>query len=164
MAAFGLVRVDNRLAHGMVASNWKNTINPKKVIILDDETYGDKPIQKVMAIGLLPTPLVTYTVKGGVDKYKENKFGGGKIFLLFKEVEFAYEAWKLGVEIPHLDIGQVHSKDGRRPINGTVNLSEAEISMLREMQNGGVRVYIKQGVSDPEIELDEIEKIFEKNK
>lgn len=162
MAEFGLVRVDNRLAHGMVASNWKNTINPKKVVIFDDETYADKPIQKVMAVGLLPTPLVTYTVQGGIDKYKENKLGGGKVFLLFKEVEFAYAAWKGGVNIPHLDIGQVHSKEGRKPINGTVNLSKEEIDMLKEMQAGGVRVYIKQGVSDPEIECAEIEKIFEK--
>jgi len=145
MATFGLVRVDNRLAHGMVASNWKNTINPKKVIILDDETFADKSIQKVMAIGLLPTPLVTYTVQGGYEKYKENGFGGGKIFLLFKEVEFAYAAWKLGVPIPHLDIGQVHSREGRKPINGTVNLSSEEIAMLKEMQASGIRIYIKQG-------------------
>lgn len=156
MGTLSLVRVDYRLAHGQVRASWFNYINPKSVIIMCDETANDPFLIQVMAATMPTTKLKAYSIADGVERWKKDEFGNGRVIVIFKEIGDAYNAYNMGFEFPHLNIGQVPMDEGRRLAVATVCLNDKELDMLKDLASKGVNVYTHQTVENKKYSLDEI--------
>ncbi len=142
MAKLMMTRVDYRLIHGQVAGQWTKSLDVNKVVILDDVTAADEFMLEVFeVIAPVGTEVTVYTVEQGVQEWKENQFGQGRVLVLFREVVDAERAYRLGFQYPSLNVAQSPGRDDRKQAVLTVCLSDHEAELLRGLMNDGVDVY-----------------------
>ncbi|MCF0106190.1 MAG: PTS sugar transporter subunit IIB [Holdemanella sp.] len=158
MGKIVLNRVDYRLAHGQVAYAWVTSTKANKIVILDKATVNDKLALAMMRASLRGSKVEAYDIPDGVNKYMETKFGKGNIIVIYRTVKSAYEAWKLGFNVGHLNVAQVPMEEGRKLACATVCLSDEEYKMLKEMVDAGVNVYCHQTPVNPKYTFEQIEK------
>lgn len=158
MGKIALNRVDFRLAHGQVAYAWVTSLKASKVVIMDPATVNDKLALSMMKLSLRGSKLEAYDIERGVEEYKKTQFGKGNIIVIFRNIKNAYDAWKLGYDVNHLNVAQVPMVDGRKLAVATVCLSDDELKMLEEMSNAGVEVYCHQTPSNPHYSFSQIVK------
>lgn len=150
MAKLAMVRVDYRMVHGQVAVTWVRSTNADQVIVINDDAANDKVQKSIMKVSIgAGTKLRVWGVERAVEKYKEDKFGKGIAIVIFRTVEDAYKAYKLGFDYKKLNVGQVPLEDGRRHAVATVNLSDEEMGILTELHDDGVDVYCNQTIQNP---------------
>lgn len=157
MGKISMTRIDYRLAHGQVATSWTKFLNAKRVVILDDEIVKDKLAMSMMRIGLSGIRLSAYTIQDGVAEYKKDKFGTGNIIVIFREIQNAFEAYQKGFQFSKLNVGQVPKTSERRRAVATINLSDAEMAMLKELHEAGVEIYNQQTISEKKYTYTDIE-------
>lgn len=102
-----MTRADFRMIHGQVASVWIPHYSATKVVIIDDTTSKDTFVQQILTFAAPKgTSVEFYNVEDGVAKYKEDQFGNGKIIVIFRSIEQAYQAYMQGFEFESINVGQ----------------------------------------------------------
>lgn len=144
MAEIMMTRVDARLVHGQVAGRWIKTLDVSRVIIIGDEIANDPFMVDLFELLSPPgTKIVCYTIEQAVEAWNSDKFGSGRVMILFKELQTADRAWRSGVKYESLNIGQVPGGPGRKLAYATVSLSQEELALLVSLNNDGVNVYFQ---------------------
>ena len=148
-----LCRVDERLIHGQVMTAWVKKCWIKKIILVDDELASDDFMKEVLALSA-PSG-VKVEVRGVEDTLQtiNSSEGDESTLLLFKEIRFAYELFKVGYDLKELNIGNVGSSPVRKAITNQVYLSEEEKNMCRELNENGVYVYIQKLPQDSQVDV-----------
>lgn len=164
MGKISLNRVDYRLAHGQIAYAWVTFLKASKIVIMDRQTVHDKLALAMMRTSLRGSKVEAYDIPDGVERYQKDKFGKGNIIVIFRTIANAYEAWKAGYDVNHLNVAQVPLEEGRTLAVATVCLSEEELAMLEEMRAGGVNIYCHQTPSNPKYSFEQIVKGLKGNK
>ena len=143
MANVTLIRVDFRLIHGQVAVKWTKVARASKIIVVDDASSKDATLKSILKIAAPQgTKCLVYSVERCAQKWKETRFGEGRVMMIFKEISAVYQAWKAGLTVPALQLGNVPNKAGRKVLAGEVYADEEEMKMLREMADSGVKIEI----------------------
>ena len=47
-----LVRIDDRLIHGQIMTQWSRLYSPTEIMVVDDETCRDSFMTEVISVGL----------------------------------------------------------------------------------------------------------------
>ncbi len=148
-----LCRVDERLIHGQVMTAWVKKHWIKKIILIDDELASDDFMKEVLS---LSAPSGVKVEVRSVEDALQTINGSDSdesTLLLFKEIKFAYELYKVGYDLKELNIGNVGSSPIRKAITNQVYLSEAEKDMCRQLNEKGVYVYIQKLPQDSQVDV-----------
>lgn len=157
--AICMTRVDFRMVHGQVASVWIPHFSATKVVIVDDQTSTNDLVKQILTFAApAGCQVVFYNVRDGVERYMKDRFGDGKIIVLFRSVKQAHEAYELGMDFESLNVGQTPREKGMVHATATVFLSKQDLDDLIEMQSKGVYVYFRQEISKPEVQLESVAK------
>ncbi|RGV97086.1 PTS mannose/fructose/sorbose transporter subunit IIB [Ruminococcus sp. AF14-10] len=145
MAKIALCRVDGRMVHGQVATNWVGFTHSQRIIIIDDTVAADPFMTQVMEMAApSQTVLSVYTVAKAVEEWKKDEFGPkGPVMIIFKTIATAYEAFRQGFNFKELMVGGVPSGNGRIKVHGPIHIDQDEAKMLNELDQLGVYVYFK---------------------
>ncbi|MBR3251353.1 MAG: PTS sugar transporter subunit IIB [Erysipelotrichaceae bacterium] len=148
-----LCRVDERLIHGQVMTAWVKKCWIKKIILVDDELARDDFMKEVLALSA-PSG-VKVEVRSVEDTLQtiNSSDSDESTLLLFKEVKFAYELYKVGYDLKELNIGNIGSSPIRKAITNQVYMSEDEKAMCRELNEKGVYVYIQKLPQDSQVDV-----------
>ena len=125
MARIGLVRIDSRLIHGQVCTQWLYRTNSKKVYIVDDEGASNSFLSSIYKMAC---PV-------GVELEP--------IFVLFKNMPMAYKAYKAGFRYTTLQVGGIGGGVGRKNIVGPISFDDNDAKMLDEMFQDGLEAYFQ---------------------
>ena len=157
------MRIDTRMVHGQIVTKWATVNKCKYVIIVDNALAADpfmsnfykNAAQKGIKID------VCDPIKAA-KQWSEGKFGPSErnVMLVFKDATNAYNLWKEGFPVQEIDLGNQVASHGKKQISREVFLSEDEFNKLKEMHEGGVRVYMQVIPEDTPIEFDGIARIF----
>lgn len=150
-----MVRVDNRLIHGQVVSAWIPQLHVDEVVVVDDEAAGSPLMQAAMTLAL-PPHVTTEILRFDKVDWKALSEGPGRVLVLVRGVRQAMIAVEAGAAIHHLNLGNVHFADGRRPVSPSVFLSKEELAMLGEIAARGIEVEARAVPSDHRASLDEL--------
>lgn len=143
MANVTLIRVDFRLIHGQVATKWSKVAQATKIVVVDDDSSKDDLLKSVLKMAAPQgVKCLVYSVDRAVEKWKERQFGDGKVMVVFKDISACYKAWKGGLAVPKLQLGNVPNRAGRKVLFGEVFVDAEEMAMLREMADAGVAIEI----------------------
>lgn len=143
MANVTLIRVDFRLIHGQVATKWSKVAQATKIIVVDDASSKDDLLKSVLKMAAPQgVKCLVYSVERCVEKWKETGFGEGKVMMVFKDISACYAAWKGGLAVPKLQLGNVPNREGRKVLFGEVFVDAEEMAMLKEMSGAGVEIEI----------------------
>ena len=135
------MRIDERLIHGQVASVWTNFLGCSRIIVANDE--APKSEMQIAALKLACPTGVKLSILS-VDKAAANilsgKYDEDKVFLITRNVPDAKRLVDAGVPPPGVNVGNLAHHDGYQKIKKSVSLSDADISLIREILAKGVKV------------------------
>ena len=138
----GLIRIDDRLIHGQVVVGWGSKLNPDYIILSDNDVASDESESELYLLG------VPFEYEGKVigfsetvDFIKENQ--SKKIIVVVKSPNSIINLIKYGLEIGQLNIGGMHSKEGKKEINHYVYMNEKEYNDLLELNHKGIEIFIQ---------------------
>lgn len=144
MADIIATRVDYRLVHGQVATKWVKILNISKIVIIDDETAADDFQKQLLKLAApAGVKVLVYSLDRALARWEEKKFGTGRVLVLFKYIETACAAYERGFTFSHLVLGQVPGRDDRKIAYKSVNLSNAELDLVKGLEDSGVEVVLQ---------------------
>lgn len=161
MAKISFIRIDYRLIHGQVVGRWLQQTDANRIIIVNDILAKDEFMASIYAMAAPPGISVdVFTEDQAIEKWEKDQFGEGKVFLLFKDVGTTYRMHKRGFPLIDVQIGGLGSGPDRKNVFGPITLNGADVKLLKEISEDGIRVYLHQVPDEPSMEL---EKVLEKH-
>ena len=149
-----LARIDFRLMHGQVVTNWIKQVSADSILIVDDELVADKFLAQVFLMAAPPGIKVAIrSIEKATQGFKNNIFKDKKMLVLFKSVENAHKAVMLGFPITSLQIGGLGSGTDKKMISNELSINEKEAKMLLEIAEKGIDVNFQVTPKDPKITL-----------
>lgn len=135
------VRVDDRLIHGQVVTQWVKVFHAQKIVVIDDQVAIDKMQKSILKFAAPPDLKVSIlSVEKAAEAWKKNKFGSGNVFVLFRDVKQIAELQEAGVSFDEITIGQMAVIHDRKQIYKQVGLSESEAQTLMDIEKSGVKL------------------------
>ncbi len=152
-----LTRIDNRLIHGQVATQWSGVIGANLLLVANDEVSTNKMRQNLMKMA---APSYAQTRFFSIDKTIEiihNASDKQKIFLICENPQDVLRLVEGGVPVTKLNIGNMHMAEGKRQVVGSVAVDDSDIAAFRKLQELGVELEIRRV---PQEKAESLEKLF----
>ncbi|TDW09368.1 D-glucosaminate-specific PTS system IIB component [Breznakia blatticola] len=150
-----LARVDFRLMHGQVITNWVKQVAANHILVVDEELEKNQFMAQVYLMAAPPGIKVNIlSPERAVKNLVAGKFSQKNLLILFKSVESVKETFDRGLQLCELQIGGLGSGTGRVMISNQLSLDEKEAGLLKEMADKGVEIYFQAVPKEPRIGLD----------
>lgn len=136
-----LARVDQRLIHGIVVTQWAGTTKAKRLMVVDDTVSKDE-VQKTAMRMSKPagTGMSIIDTDTAIANFAAGKYDNHNVLLVVREPETLVKLAKNGVQIPKFNIGIMFDGEGKKNIKKMVSMDEKEAEDFRELQRMGVPV------------------------
>ena len=143
-------RIDDRLIHGQVMTQWIQHCGANEVVIVDDGVAKDSFIQMVMKSSVPnKITLKVFSTKDAID-YLNGDAGNEKILILVKVPKVLVQLVDAGVKLDFVNVGGMGAKAGRKSLFKNVSASEDEKNDLKNLIDRGVKVFFRVIVSEGE--------------
>ena len=153
-----LTRLDNRLIHGQVATQWNSTLGANLILVANDDVAGNKMRQNLMNMAA-PTGVATrfFSLQKTIDVIHKAS-PKQHIFLVAENPSDVLTLVKGGVPIRKVNIGNMHMSEGKRQVATSVAVDDADVAAFKELQDLGVELEIRRVPSTP---AEDINKLFQ---
>ena len=158
MAKIGLVRIDSRLIHGQVCTQWLYRTKSKKVYIIDDQSAKDPFLSQLFSMACpVGVELETISCEEAGRRWQANQLGEVEpIFILFKDVPNAYRAYMAGFNYSELQVGGIGGGFGRKIVMGPISFDDEDARMMNEMAKAGLKAYFQPVPDDKEVSWQDV--------
>ena len=152
-----LTRIDNRLIHGQVATQWNSTIGANLILVANDAVSTDKMRQSLMDMAA-PTGVATryFSIQKTIDVIHKAS-PRQHIFIVVETPEDVLKLVEGGVPIKKVNIGNMHMADGKRQVATSVAVNDEDVAAFRTLQEKGVELEIRRVPSTP---VEDLNKLF----
>ena len=153
-----LTRIDNRLIHGQVATQWNSTLGANLILVANDDVAGNKMRQNLMNMAA-PTGVATrfFSLQKTIDVIHKAS-PKQHIFLVAENPSDVLTLVKGGVPIRKVNIGNMHMSEGKRQVATSVAVDDADVAAFKELRDLGVELEIRRVPSTP---AEDINKLFQ---
>lgn len=153
-----LTRIDNRLIHGQVATQWNSALGANLILVANDDVAGNKMRQNLMNMAA-PTGVATrfFSLQKTIDVIHKAS-PKQHIFLVAENPSDVLTLVKGGVPIRKVNIGNMHMSEGKRQVATSVAVDDADVAAFKELQDLGVELEIRRVPSTP---AEDINKLFQ---
>lgn len=153
-----LTRIDNRLIHGQIITQWCSSVSADVILVANDDVATSKMRQGLMDMAVPDGVTTCYlSVADAVAKMGEVT-EGKRVFLLVETPADALALVKGGLPIKQVNIGNMHFREGKRQVAVTAFVDDADVAVFKELRDLGVELEIRRVPSVPAESLD---KLFE---
>ena len=151
---FVLARIDTRLLHGQVATNWTKATHPNRIIVVSDSVSKDE-LRKKLIEQAAPPGVRAHVIP--LDKlvqvYNDPRFGDTKALLLFETPQDALAVIEKGVEIPELNVGSMAHSVGKVQINNVLSVDQDDVETYKKLRDLGVKFDVRKVSNDSPSDL-----------
>jgi PTS system N-acetylgalactosamine-specific IIB component len=152
-----LTRIDNRLIHGQVATQWCGSIGANLILIANDEVAKNTIRQGLMDMAAPSYAQTRYwTIQKTIDTIHKAS-DRQKIFIVCETPQDVLKLVQGGVPIKKVNIGNMHMAEGKRQIVGSVAVNDADVEAFKKMRDLGVELEIRRVPTEGK---ENIEKLF----
>ena len=145
-----LTRIDNRLVHGQVATQWCGAIGANLILVANDEVAGNSLRQGLMNMAAPAYAAMRYWT---IQKASAKQL----IFIVCENPQDVVKLVEGGVPIKKVNIGNMHMAEGKRQVAGSVAVDDADVAAFKRLQELGVELEIRRV---PTEHAENIEKLF----
>ncbi len=152
-----LTRIDNRLVHGQVATQWCGSIGANLILVANDEVAGNTLRQGLMDMAAPNYASMRYWT---IDKTISTIHKASDKQLIFIVCETPADVLRLvegGVPIKKVNIGNMHMAEGKRQVAGSVAVDDKDVEAFAKLRDLGVELEIRRVPSEA---AENIEKLF----
>lgn len=152
-----LTRIDNRLIHGQVATQWNGTLGSNLILVANDEV-SQNPMRQGLMDMAAPAGVQTryFSLQKTIDVIHKAS-DKQKIFLICETPQDVLTLVEGGVPIAKVNIGNMHMADGKRQVATTVAVDDADVEAFRKLQEKGVELQIQRV---PSTVVEDTDKLF----
>lgn len=140
-----LTRIDNRLVHGQVATQWNSTLGSNLILVANDDVASNTMRQNLMKMAA-PTGVATrfFSLQKTIDVLGQGEPRARKIFIVAETPEDVLTLVKGGVPIKKVNIGNMHMSEGKRQVATSVAVNDEDVAAFKELQELGVELEIRR--------------------
>ncbi|MDO5018700.1 MAG: PTS N-acetylgalactosamine transporter subunit IIB [Lagierella massiliensis] len=152
-----LTRIDNRLIHGQVATQWTNVIGANLILVANDKVASDKMRQGLMDMAA-PNGVATryFTIQKTIDVIHKAA-DRQKIFIICESPQDVLRLVEGGVPIKKVNIGNMHMAEGKRQVAQVVAVDDLDVEAFKKLRDSGVELEIRKV---PTESAEDVEKLF----
>lgn len=151
-----LTRIDNRLIHGQVATQWSGVLGINLLLVANDKVSTDQMRQGLMNMAAPSYAQTRYfTIQKTIDiidKASPNQ----KIFIICETPQDVLRLVEGGVPIKKVNIGNMHMADGKRQVATSVAVDDDDVATFKRLQELGVELEIRRVPDTPVESLDKL--------
>lgn len=149
-----LVRIDDRLIHGQVATVWTKITGVNRILVVSNDVAQDE-MRKVLLKQAAPPGVKTNVIT--VEKMSaianDPRFDSFKAMLLFTNPKDVATVVKNGARIKSVNIGGMSYSDGKKMITNTVAVNQEDADAFNYLARQGIILEIRKVASDSQINL-----------
>jgi PTS system, mannose/fructose/sorbose family, IIB component len=139
-----LTRIDNRLIHGQVATQWSSYLGANLLLVANDKVAGDSMRQGLMDMAAPAGAQTRYfTIEKTINiigKAADRQL----IFIICENPQDVLKLVEGGVPIKKVNIGNMHMAEGKRQVAGVVAVDDADVAAFKKLQELGVELEIQK--------------------
>lgn len=152
-----LGRIDYRLLHGIVATQWAPQSGAQRVMVIDDHTANDPIIKESMRLGK-PAGMACsiITLETALNNFKAGKYDDHKVFVVAANPDiFLKLQEEAGQKIPQLVVGLTKHAENEElhKVGGRANVSEAEKPVYKKIIENGTDVTVQFTITEKSSKL-----------
>ena len=139
-----LTRIDNRLIHGQVATQWSGVIGANLLLVANDEVSTNKMRQNLMNMA---APSYAQTRYFSIEKTIEiihKASDKQKIFIICENPQDVLRLVEGGVPITKVNIGNMHMATGKRQVATVIAVDDNDVAAFKKLQELGVELEIRR--------------------
>ncbi|HEI8864770.1 TPA: PTS system mannose/fructose/N-acetylgalactosamine-transporter subunit IIB [Serratia odorifera] len=161
MANIVLCRIDSRLIHGQVVTKWVGQSQANRIAVVSDELEADPFMKSIYLMAAPPNVKVDcYGNQSFAAAWRENQLGEGNVLVLFPNLATVQQAVVDGFEVKNIQVGGLGGGPNRKAVFQNITLDEADVTILRDLQQRGVTVFFQTIPEDKPQALADILKKF----
>ncbi len=153
-----LTRIDNRLIHGQVATQWCGSVGANLLLVANDKVAVDEFRQGLMNMA---APAYAQTRYFSVEKtcaIIHKASDAQKIAIICETPTDVLRLVEGGVPIKKLNVGNMHMAEGKRQVATSVAVGEEDVAAFKKLRDLGVEIDIKRV---PDVASESTAKLFE---
>lgn len=143
-------RIDDRLIHGQVMTQWIQYTSANEVLIIDDGVAKDDFIQMVMKSSVPSNIHLRILSNSDAIEYLNGESAHEKIIILVKTPLTLEALTDAGVRIESINVGGIGAKAGRKPLFKNISVNEEERTSFHHLVDKKIKVFIRVITSDAE--------------
>jgi D-glucosaminate-specific PTS system IIB component len=161
MANIVLCRIDSRLIHGQVVTKWVGQSQANRIAVVSDELEADPFMKSIYLMAAPPNVKVDcYGNQSFAAAWQENQLGEGNVLVLFPNLAAVQQAVIDGFDVKNIQVGGLGGGPNRKAVFQNITLDEADVAILRDLQQRGVTVFFQTIPEDKPQALADILKKF----
>lgn len=149
-----LMRIDDRLIHGQVATSWAKAVKCEAIFAVSDEVAQDE-LRKNLLLQIAPEHLKAYVIS--VDKaikvYHNPKYASRHVLWLVTKPADVVRLIEGGVKIDKVNVGGMTYKEGNKLLSDAVTVGQADVAAFRKLLDLGVDLSMQKVASNPKVNL-----------
>lgn len=151
-------RIDNRLLHGIVATQWVPEYRPQRLMVIDDE-YANDPTKKAGMRMAKPAGLALSIIshETAMANFKAGKYDDHTVFVIARDPQTILDVIECGQTIPELVLGgTVTPPEGTaaRQVSRRAYVLESDIPVYRAIGATGCKMSVQYIPADKAESLD----------
>ena len=155
------VRVDDRLIHGQVVTQWVKVFKAQKIVVIDNNVAKDKMQKHILKFAAPADMKVSiFSVDKAVEVWNKNQFGNMNVFVLFKDVKQIAEMKDKGVKFDEITLGNMSITGDRKQIYKSTGFTKEEAQTLFDLGKDGVNLFFQTQPTDRKESIDVMKKVF----
>lgn len=159
MANILLTRIDSRLLHGQVSTQWNSSVGSNLILIANDEVSENKLRQQLMDMAAPSGVETRYFSLERTINIIHKAADRQKIFIICENPQDVLTLVEGGVQITKVNIGNMHMSEGKRQVATSVAVDDNDVETFKKLQDKGVELEIRRV---PSTAPENINKLFKK--
>lgn len=152
-----LTRIDNRLIHGQVATQWSGSIGANLILVANDEVASNTLRQGLMDMAAPSYASTRYWTLEKTINTIHKASDAQKIFIVCENPSDVLKLVEGGVPIKKVNIGNMHMSEGKKQVATTVAVDEKDVAAFKRLQELGVELEIRKV---PQESAEDVSKLF----
>lgn len=150
-------RIDNRLMHGIVMTQYLPSTNSQRIMVIDDTTANDKMKKEMMNMAK-PNGYASsiITLETALNNIKAGKYNDQRVFVLSKTPEAFLALVKAGVKIDKLVVGCTDLLNEGIKLSNRAFVTEEQAKQLKEIAASGTNVVVQHNPAVAEVSIDKL--------
>jgi PTS system mannose-specific IIB component len=136
-----LARIDSRLVHGQILEAWVPFVSADCIVVANDDVAAAS-FQRMVMQAAVPSSikLIIGTLEETANILQSAELLKKRVLLLFSNSNDALKVRQLGVSYQKLNLGNMHSSNGKDRYSCTIALDQQDIDSLHQIEGQGVKI------------------------
>lgn len=149
-----LLRIDDRLIHGQVATSWAKAVKCEAIFAISDDVANDK-LRSELLLQIVPPGLKGYVipVEKAIKVYHNPQYTGKNILWLVTKPADVLRLIEGGVKIDKVNVGGMTYKDGNKMLSDAVTVGKADVDAFQKLLDLVVDLTMQKVATNPKVEI-----------